>query len=164
MQKKSFSWIKTFCSKFVHKPKSNMPNSTFILASLEPEDLPTIFIDAFGRAYSKQDLKTLDNVVPIDETNRQVYYQVVKSYNKNNHTLVVVLQASIVSLNYNLETVCALTCGDKFACNQLFTHFLFQTSLTFKMVPNVLKKTDQLQLKAHVHSSSGCVTLMFKVV
>lgn len=159
-----WTWLKLKMTKLKKSKANTLPKTTFYLKSVDSADLPTIVVDARGKAFVKDELQQAKHIMPIDETNKQIYYQVVNSYNTNNHTLNVVIQASVVDLDYNLKTVSALTCGNRLCCRQLFTNYLFQTVLTFTVLPNTLQKYEKLVLKAHIHAASGSVTVLFDVV
>lgn len=131
--------------------------------SLDPYEMPSIILDEQGRLVAdeteKEALATrLSNL--LQSTNQQLYLQIVKSYKQDSQSIVVVLQASLVSADLNLKTVSHLMCGHRFCCNQLFTRYLYKSTIKFKFVPGKFE-TQKLQILYHKHANDGALNIIF---
>lgn len=144
------------------RTKPNLaPYPVVYIDSLDPQEMPTIYLDEDGRLfYNPKEIETTRVANYLEETNQQLYFQIVKSYKEGTQAMVVMLQASLVSKELNLKTVSKLMCSNTYCCNQLFVKYLYRSTIKFQLTPGKYEDKN-MDILYHKHVNDGSVSIMF---
>lgn len=98
-------------------------------------------------------------------SNEQILHQVVDLQQLDDYSCSVIIQASVISHLYNLDTVNSkFTCAESHCCTQLFTRYLYKTRLRFIFAKLLDKTPQKIHVVGHSHAPNGVIHILFELV